>query len=279
MASSARTGQVPAAKGTHTMSSNWDALAELDPLWAILSDPQKKFGKWDPGEFFSTGAREAERVLAMCKSHGVSVSYGKLLDFGCGVGRMTRAFSRHFEWCVGIDVSEKMIGLARELNSGQPRCEFIASDAGVLPFAEKSFDFVFTVLVLQHLPSRSMILEYVAEFLRVAKDNAVIVFQLPNEVPLRRRIQLRRRLWPLLAAIGIPRAWLFTKLGLAPIKMNGIPRREVEKFICRQDARVQAVERYDPSEGRYHSYYYIVVKPGDLSSQDVPHWSGIGLPL
>ena len=265
MALSARLAQVPAAEGCRTMSSSWNALAELDPLWSILSDPEKKGGKWDPAEFFSTGAREAERVLALCKSNGISVSYGKLLDFGCGVGRVTRAFSGHFQSCVGIDISQNMVSLARKFNADQPRCEFVASDAALLPFAEKSFDFVFSVLVLQHLATKSMILHYIAEFIRVAKDNAVIVFQLPSGVSLRRRIQGRRRLWSLLAAIGIPRAWLFKKLGLAPIKMNGIPRWEVEKFICRQDARVRAVERYDPSDDAYPSYYYFAVKRGDLS--------------
>ena len=245
--------------------ANWDALAGLDPLWAILSAPQKKFGRWDRAEFFTTGDQEAERVLAMCRSHGISISYGKLLDFGCGVGRMTRAFSRHFESCVGIDVSEKMIGLAREFNSGHPRCEFITSDAGVLPFAEKSLDFVFTVLVLQHLPRRSMILKYIAEFLRVAKDNATVVFQLPNEVPLRRRIQLRRRLWPLLESLGVRPSSLFKKLGLAPILMNGVSRQEIERFVSTQGGQVQAVERYDPAEGNYHSYYYFVSKQLRLS--------------
>lgn len=261
------------------MSSNWNVLAELDPLWAILSDPSRKFGKWDPTEFFSTGGREAERVLAMCRYHALEISYGKVLDFGCGVGRMTRAFSSYFQSCTGIDISQSMVSLARKFNSDLPHCEFVASDAPVLPFATKSFDFVFSVLVLQHLPSKSMILSYIAEFVRVAKDGAVIVFQLTNEVPLRRQIQLRRRLWPLLAAIGIPRAWLFKHLGLVPIRMNGISRREVEDFIRSQGASVQAVERYDHSEGRYHSYYYFVVKPPDLSGQPVPHYSGMGLPI
>jgi len=247
-------------------AANWNTLAELDPLWAILSDPQKRSSGWDRAEFFSTGDQEANRVLAMCRSHGISVSYGKLLDFGCGVGRMTRAFSRHFESCVGIDVSEKMIGLAREFNAGHPRCEFIASDAGVLPFVEKSFDFVFTVLVLQHLASRSMILEYIAEFIRVAKDNATIVFQLPNEVPLRRRIQIRRRLWPLLESLGIPPSWLFNKLGLAPILLNGVPRKEIEGFVATHGGQVRAVERYDPAEDNYHSYYYFVSRQPRLSS-------------
>lgn len=239
--------------------SNWNVLAELDPLWTILSDPKKKFGKWDPSDFFSTGAREADHVLALCTANGCKVSYEKFLDFGCGVGRMTRAFSSFFKSCAGVDVSENMLSLARKFNSDRPHCEFIASDATVLPFADKSFDFVFSLLVLQHLPTKKMILGYIAEFIRVAKDNGVIVFQLPNEVPLRRRIQLRRRLWSLFAFAGMPESWLFRKLGLAPIRMNGVSRREVENFICAQGARVQAVERYDPSEGRYHSYYYLVL--------------------
>jgi ubiquinone/menaquinone biosynthesis C-methylase UbiE len=249
---------------------NWNALAELDPLWTILSDPEKKFGKWDRAEFFSTGAREAERVLMMCRSNAVNVSYGKVLDFGCGVGRMTRAFSSFFESCVGIDVSQSMVSLAREFNSDRTHCDFVASDTPVLPFADKSFDFVFSVLVLQHLPSKSLIRRYISEFVRVAKDDGVIVFQLPNEVPLRRRVQLRRRLWSLLSSIGISRAWLFEKLGLIPIIIKGISRREIEKFIVVHGGRVLAVERYDPSESGFHSYYYFVSKTPGLPSQGVP---------
>jgi SAM-dependent methyltransferase len=247
-------------------SANWNELAELDPLWTILSEPEKKFGKWDPAAFFKTGEREAERVLTMCENHNINISFEKLLDFGCGVGRMTRAFSGFFRSCVGIDVSEKMVRLAREFNSGQPRCEFILNDAPVLPFEDKSFDFIFTVLVLQHLPTKDLISRYLADFIRVAKDNGVIVFQLPNEVPLRRRIQLRRRLWRVLALVGVPKSWLFKKLRLAPIHMNGMSRQEVERVICGCGARVRAVERYDLSEGRYHSYYYFVSKECGSSS-------------
>jgi ubiquinone/menaquinone biosynthesis C-methylase UbiE len=239
--------------------SNWNTLAELDPLWTILSDPKKKFGKWDSEEFFTTGEREAERVLAMCRSHDLNVSSGKLLDFGCGVGRMTRAFSNFFASCVGIDVSNNMVSLAKRFNTDRPQCDFIVSDNVQLPFTSKSFDFVFSVLVLQHLPTKKMILSYIAEFIRIAKDNGVIVFQLPNEVPLRRRIQLRRRLWSLLTFAGLPHTWLFKNLGLAPIRMNGISRREVESFISARGALVKAVERYDSTEDRYHSYYYFVV--------------------
>lgn len=241
-------------------------MAELDPLWAILSDPQKKFGKWNPDEFFSDGDREARRVLGMCDANGVQLAPGKMLDFGCGVGRMTRAFSRFFSAAVGIDVSEKMVGLARKFNADRDNCEFVASANPRMPFPDTTFDLVFSVLVLQHLPTKSLILSYISEFIRVAKDGGVIVFQLTNEVPLRDKIQGKRRLWALLASLGVPPAWLFKILGLAPIQMNGISRDQVEVFIGAQGARVQAVERYDPTEGQYHSYYYFVIKeslPGE----------------
>jgi hypothetical protein len=49
--------------------------------------------------------------------------------------------------------------------------------------------------------------------------------------------------------------------------MNGVARTEVERFVESNGARVKAVERYDPSEGRFHSYYYLVVKEPRLSQR------------
>ena len=243
-------------------ASNWNALAEFDPLWTILSEPDKKFGKWNREEFFSSGAREAQRVLAMCKANSIDISFDRFLDFGCGVGRMTRGLSGFFDSGVGVDVSGKMISLARQFNSEVKHCEFIANESAALPFADERFDFVFTVLVLQHLPSKDLIFRYIAEFIRVAKKHGVVVFQLPIQVPLRQRFQLRRRLWSVLSFLQVPKRWQFESLGLAPIKINGVSRKNIETFMAAQGAPVRAVERFDLSEGRFHSNYYVAVKGG-----------------
>jgi ubiquinone/menaquinone biosynthesis C-methylase UbiE len=240
--------------------SNWNSLAELDPLWTILSEPEKKFGKWDAAEFFDTGKPVAKRVLDLCKANAVDISFGKMLDFGCGVGRMTRAFSEYFLKCVGIDVSEKMVSLARKYNGELPQCEFLASDSARLPFSDGTFDFVFTVLVLQHLPTKAAILGYISEFVRVAKDGAVIVFQLPIQLPLRRRIQPRRRAWAALTALGVPQSWMFKQLGLTPIQMNGIAPKEVEGFLRSQGAPVRVVELYEPEDESFYSNLYVAVR-------------------
>jgi ubiquinone/menaquinone biosynthesis C-methylase UbiE len=239
---------------------DWNSLAELDPLWTVLSAPEKKFGKWDPQEFFSTGEKEANRVLKMCESFGLPVSFGKMLDFGCAVGRMTRGFSTQFKSCTGVDVSQKMVELAGKYNADRPNCSFLTSTTPNLPFHDETFDFVFTTLVLQHLPTQQMILNFISEFFRVAKVGGAVVFQLPIAVPLRRRIQARRRIWALLAAVGVSRAWLFERAGLAPIQINGVAREKVERFIKAQGGDLRGIQQYDPNEGSFHSNYYLAIK-------------------
>lgn len=239
---------------------NWNSLAELDPLWTVLSEPDKKFGKWNPDEFFSTGDKEASRVLKMCESTGLPITFDKMLDFGCGVGRMTRGFSKAFRSCTGVDVSQNMVDLAQKYNADRPNCEFVTSSSPRLPFEDGTFDFVFTTLVLQHLPTQQLILNFISEFFRVAKVGGAVVFQVPIAVPLRLRLQLRRRLWAVLAAVGVSRTWLFQRAGLAPIQINGIARDKIERFIKAQAGDLRGVHRFDPAEGDFHSNYYLSLK-------------------
>ena len=94
----------------------WENLGSIDPLWAILSDDQKKFGQWDLNEFFGTGENEIALILAEAAAMGRPLEYGSAFDFGCGVGRLSRAMKRRFKTCVGVDISDAMVRKARELN-------------------------------------------------------------------------------------------------------------------------------------------------------------------
>jgi len=72
-----------------------------------------------------------------------------VLEVGCGPGGNLLAILDHKpRRLVGVDVSEKMIALAR---SNCPKeVEIIKTDGVDLPFADDSFDIVITVTVLQH---------------------------------------------------------------------------------------------------------------------------------
>jgi SAM-dependent methyltransferase len=157
------------------LRSDWDALAKRDALWAILTDDSKVGGGWGVAEFLETGEIEMATVMeyvgdVVC----VPDAAGAALDFGCGVGRLTQAMARRFAACVGVDISEEMIRQAEALNQ-YAHCDYMTSVAERLPFADESFSFVYSNIVLQHMPRR-LALGYLREFVRVLEPGGVLVF-------------------------------------------------------------------------------------------------------
>jgi ubiquinone/menaquinone biosynthesis C-methylase UbiE len=188
---------------------DWDELGKMDPFWAILSDPSKKYGQWDPEAFFRTGEEEVRKVLERADRLGYPREKRRLLDFGCGVGRLTRAFLTSFQECYGVDISESMIRKAKELNREFPNCHFILnveSHLGLFPDAY--FDMIYTNIVLQHLSDNSTVKAYLAEFARVLRKGGLIAFQLPTNIPLKNRLQPQRRLYGLLRGFGFRETFL-----------------------------------------------------------------------
>jgi SAM-dependent methyltransferase len=158
----------------------WDAHAERDPLWAILSEAGKEERKWDVARFFMTGVNEVKLTFYELESQGVDVKNGSALDFGCGVGRITQALVPRFERVVGVDVSPRMIDTASALNRFPDRAFYTWNDAAHLErFSDDTFDFIYTNLVLQHIVPE-VTLAYLRDFLRILRPAGILVFQLPS---------------------------------------------------------------------------------------------------
>jgi SAM-dependent methyltransferase len=238
--------------------ADWDQLGEFDPLWAILSDPAKKYGRWDETAFFQTGEDEIASVLASASSLGYPRAFGRALDFGCGVGRLARALAGRFAEVKGVDVSESMIRRARELNAHLRNCAFLVNDRPDLAlFPDGHFDFGYSNIVLQHLPSRGMIYAYVGEFIRTLAPGGLLVFQLPSRLPLLVRLQPRRTLFSLLRALGVSQRTLYWKLGLHPIRMRRIGRPAMEAFLARHGRILHVETTRDPYFPVESSVYFV----------------------
>ena len=247
--------------GLRRLERDWEDLATLDPLWAILADPNRQHGRWDLEEFFATGVQEVSELLRVAEELGCSPTRGRALDFGCGVGRLTRALSAEFEECVGVDISGEMIKSARELNADRPNCRFLVNVTPDLALVEAgTFDFVLSLIVLQHVPSGRAALGYVAEFLRVLRPGGLLVFQLPTEIALRNRRQLRRRAYTLLRELGVSERFLYGRAGLHPVRMIAVPRAKVEAAVA-ADGGVVVQAAPDDLAGGMGSYRYYVRRP------------------
>jgi SAM-dependent methyltransferase len=211
---------------------DWNDLASVDALWAVLTDADRQHGHWRIDEFFATGEKEIGGVMTIARSLELPRRNERALDFGCGVGRLTRALSHRFTTCVGVDIAPAMLANARRLNVNFPSCEFVLNTSNNLgTFASHTFDFVYSSKVLQHMNSRSVALAYIGEFLRLLRDDGLAVFQVPYEVPFRRRVQPRRRLYRPLRAAGFSERWLYKRAALNPMKTISVPQDEVTRAV------------------------------------------------
>jgi SAM-dependent methyltransferase len=209
---------------------HWEDMGDLDPCWAILTEPGTKHGRWDLEKFFETGNDEISCLTSAAERLGLPKQHDWALDFGCGVGRLTRALALHFQNVVGIDISQSMLSRAVALNP-HANCEFLLNDSESLPFFSGKFDLIYTALVLQHVPAQESIRRYIAEFVRVLKTGGLLVMQLPSHVPFRRRLQARPRMYAWLRSAGLSEQLLYNKLGLHPIPMNFLPESDVVSII------------------------------------------------
>ena len=240
-------------KSLRSHQQDWEALGRVDPLWAVLTSPTRRHGRWDTAEFFATGTRDVAALMDTAQSLGLPKQWEKALDFGCGVGRLTRALAEHFGQCVGVDISAPMLAQAEELNQACDRCRFVLNTAEDLrDFQSASFDLVYTRYVLQHLPSGAMVRSYLDEFMRVLRPGGLLVFQLPNRIGLLHRLQPRRRLYALLRAVGFDERMLLERLELTPMRMGFMPEDAVTRLMSELGGKVVRVERQSAVE---HTYF------------------------
>ncbi len=62
------------------LQRHWDAFGRPDPMWAILTDPARKGGRWTADEFFATGVAEIGALMAEARTLGLPAHRQRALD-------------------------------------------------------------------------------------------------------------------------------------------------------------------------------------------------------
>jgi SAM-dependent methyltransferase len=221
------------------LQRTWDQLGHDDPMWAILTDPDKRGGGWDREAFFRTGEENIEQLMSWLGQLGIEPPRGAALDFGCGVGRLTQALAARCERAVGVDIAPRMIELARTFNRHGDACEYVLNERDDLgTFDDATFDLVYSALTLQHMEPR-FAKRYLAEFLRVLRPGGLLVFQLPHR-PAESAGWLRTA-----APEFVRRTWYGLKRATArsgEMEMHGIPRRRVVDLLESNGGQVVEIQ-------------------------------------
>lgn len=95
----------------------------------------------------------------------------KIIDVGCGNGRLMELFKGENINYTGVDISDQLINLAREK---YPDNNFTIADNLNLPFSDNNFDKVFSIAVLHTIPSNELREKAVAELKRILKPGGLL---------------------------------------------------------------------------------------------------------
>ena len=178
------------------MREEWDARARENAFHYI--DDSKD--EWRPEEFFASGEESVRQLIlndmdSICQE--MPSTEMRVLEIGCGAGRMTRALAKVFGEVHGVDVSGGMIERARELLADCSNVHLYqnsGSDLSVL--GDLEFDFAFSLIVFQHIPSKAVIENYVREVHRVLRPGRLFKFQVQGSY---RAAQAEHDTW-----LGVP---------------------------------------------------------------------------
>lgn len=160
------------------MRADWDARARENAKYYV----QTEKSDWTDEEFYASGRRTVEEeiltdMINICQ--GLEPRQMRVIEIGCGAGRVTAALADLFGEVHAVDVSGEMVRQARAALASRPNAHVYQNngmDLTVIP-AGGGFDFAFSSIVFQHIPSREVIENYVREVHRLLKPGRLFKFQ------------------------------------------------------------------------------------------------------
>ena len=156
-----------------SMSDDWDLRAKEDAMFYIATERES----WRLPDFFENGDSLADDLLRPALERlGFDPRGKRILDIGCGIGRLFPGFARVFEEIWGIDVSPEMIRQGREKCPVSDVKFFVGNGRELNGIEIESVDYCFSYQVLQHVPDVAVVSCYMNEIHRVLKPGGA--FQL-----------------------------------------------------------------------------------------------------
>ena len=147
---------LPRRQMTQNTDDAWEAWGVQDPFYSVLTDPKFRAAALTAEtreEFFASGHVHVNQVLDICRQRlDPGFIPQRILDFGCGIGRLVIPFAAIAPDVVGMDVAPSMLTQARSNcdERGAANVTLVLSDDN-LSAVDGKFDLVHTCIVLQHV--------------------------------------------------------------------------------------------------------------------------------
>jgi SAM-dependent methyltransferase len=187
MAGTAQSEPPPLARQLQKMEEDWDRRARENARHYVATGKHE----WTDDEFFASGKAEVGHAILSDMTNVCQARPPKemrVLEIGCGAGRVTRALAELFGEVHAVDVSGEMIERARQSLTGFENVHLYRNngmDLGVLP--DLPFDFAFSTIVFQHIANLEIIESYIREVYRLLRPGGLFKFQVNSRTTAKPR--------------------------------------------------------------------------------------------
>lgn len=152
--------------------SYWDAVAERIALRQHL-----KIIAGDDEPYYRYKRKKFLELLGT-----IDFSDKTVLEIGSGPGgNLDFIYSKGCKKIAGADISQQMIALSKKLLAGK-EIDIYKINGKDLPFADHSFDVVFTSTVLQHNTDEDLLHRLIKEICRVAKHQVLLFERIESKI-------------------------------------------------------------------------------------------------
>jgi SAM-dependent methyltransferase len=179
---------------------DWEYWGKKDPYFGVLIDPKfldENLNDHSVQDFFESGERHVEHIYSTIRS-GARPDFQpvRVLDYGCGVGRLVVPFASRSQEVVGVDISPSMLEKARG------NCKRLGADSVSLLHANEldslapaSFDLIHSFIVFQHIPVArgELIMRKLISLISEGRVGAIHLTYSDSRSAFRRRISAMRR--------------------------------------------------------------------------------------
>ncbi len=168
------------------MQREWDERAR-DNARHFVNTAQHD---WSDDDFFASGQRTVENEILTDMTNicqGKDPKQMKVLEIGCGAGRVTRALAGIFGEVHAVDISGEMVRQARQSLADLDNVHIEQNNGRDLTvLGELRVDFAFSTIVFQHIPSKEVIESYIRDVHRLLRPGGLFKFQVQGDPTIER---------------------------------------------------------------------------------------------
>ncbi len=129
-----------------------------------------------------------QRFLDYMQPHDAEFFRGKkVLDAGCGNGRFAHYAAKYGAQVWAIDLGPA-VEVARRNTEGVGEAQVIQADLHRPPFAPESFDFIYSIGVLHHLPDPEAAFQNLLRYLKPNGEVQIYLYWEPENQPVKRAL-------------------------------------------------------------------------------------------